>query len=162
MPAYIALGSNMGDPSRNVARALRALEGLSATPVLKSSLWLTKPVGCPPGSPDFDNATALIEPLKYENPESLLANLLELEIGFGRLPKQIDNEPRPLDLDLIAYNEEIRDTTELTLPHPRWHQRRFVLEPLNEIAPLAILPGQKHTVAHLLSITEVCGKMLRL
>ena len=91
-----------------------------------------------------------------------MANLLELEIGFGRLPKQIDNEPRSLDLDLIAYNEEIRDTTELTLPHPRWHQRRFVLEPLNEIAPLAILPGQKYTVAHLLSITEGCGKMVRL
>ena len=102
MPVYIALGSNMGDPSRNVARALRALEGLSSTPVLKSSLWLTKPVDCPSGSPDFVNAAALIEPLKYENPESLLVNLLELEIGFGRRPKQVGNEPRPLDLDLAV------------------------------------------------------------
>ena len=162
MPAYIALGSNMGDPSRNVARALRALEGLSATPVVKSSLWLTKPIDCPPGSPDFVNAIAAIEPLKYENPESLLANLLELEIGFGRHPKKVENEPRPLDLDLIACNEEIRDTDELILPHPRWHQRHFVLEPFNEIAPLAILPGQEHTVAHLLSVAEHCAKMMRL
>ncbi len=74
----------------------------------------------------------------------------ELEKVFGRTPKKALNEPRPLDLDLIAFGNETRHSPELTLPHPRAHRRRFVLQPLSEIAPDLILPGQNKTVAQLL------------
>jgi 2-amino-4-hydroxy-6-hydroxymethyldihydropteridine diphosphokinase len=85
-----------------------------------------------------------------ETPESLLAKLQALEKESGRRPKRILNEPRPLDLDLIAFGGKTRTSQELTLPHPRAHQRRFVLQPLSEIAPDLILPGQKKTVLQLL------------
>ncbi|MES1180381.1 MAG: 2-amino-4-hydroxy-6-hydroxymethyldihydropteridine diphosphokinase, partial [Verrucomicrobiota bacterium] len=74
-----------------------------------------------------------------------------LEVEFGRKPKMVLNEPRPLDLDLIAFGGEVRLTASLTLPHPRAHQRRFVLQPLGEIAPDLVLPGQKLAVAQLLA-----------
>jgi 2-amino-4-hydroxy-6-hydroxymethyldihydropteridine diphosphokinase len=80
----------------------------------------------------------------------LLAKLQSLEKEFGRQPKKVLNEPRPLDLDLIAFGAEVRTTPMLTLPHPRAQLRRFVLQPLVEIAPGLILPGQTRTVAELL------------
>ena len=116
----------------------------------ESSLWETTPVDCPPGSPVFVNAVVGLIPRAGETPESLLAKLQGLEQEFGRRPKQVLNEPRPLDLDLIAFGSETRAGKELTLPHPRAHQRRFVLQPLSEIAPDLILPGQKKTVLQLL------------
>ena len=70
---------------------------------------------------------------------------------FGRQAKKVPNEPRPLDLDLIAFGAETRDTPELILPHPRAHLRRFVLQPLSEIAPELVLQGQGKTVADLLA-----------
>ena len=86
-----------------------------------------------------------------ETPESLLTQLQTLEKEFGRQPKKILNEPRPLDLDLIVFGNEIRNVPKLILPHPRAHQRRFVLQPLCEIAPELVLPGQGRTVAELLA-----------
>jgi 2-amino-4-hydroxy-6-hydroxymethyldihydropteridine diphosphokinase len=149
--AYVALGSNLGDPRQNVLRAMERLQELSAAPLLKSSLIETAPVDCPPGSPNFVNAVAGLAPRPGETPESLLAKLRALEKEFGRQPKKVSNEPRPLDLDLIAFGGEIRHTPSLVLPHPRAHLRRFVLEPLVEIAPDLILPGQTRTVADLLA-----------
>lgn len=108
------------------------------------------PVNCPPGSADFVNAVVALVPRAEETPESLLKKLQALEKEFGRRPKKIMNEPRPLDLDLIAFGDEQRTTHELTLPHPRAHQRRFVLQPLAEIAPELILRGQRKTTAQLL------------
>lgn len=89
-------------------------------------------------------------PRNHETPDSLLKKLQDLEKEFGRAPKKVFNEPRPLDLDLIAFGSEVRSTSELTLPHPRAHLRRFVLEPLAEIAPDLVLPGQGRPVAALL------------
>jgi 2-amino-4-hydroxy-6-hydroxymethyldihydropteridine diphosphokinase len=89
-------------------------------------------------------------PREDETPETLLAKLQALEKTFGRRPKNVLNEPRPLDLDLIAFGNETRATQELTLPHPRAQERRFVLQPLSEIAPDLILPGQTKSVAQLL------------
>lgn len=149
--ALVALGSNLGDSPRIVQLALQRLAQLTDRPLLQSSLWQTAPVDCPAGSPRFVNAAAGLVPAQAETPESLLAKLRALEREFGRGPKQVPNEPRPLDLDLIAFGTEVRATQELTLPHPRAHQRRFVLEPLNEIAPNLVLPGQTKTVARLLS-----------
>ena len=127
------------------------LETFSDKPILKSSLWQTAPVDCPPGSPNFMNAVVGLIPKENETPESLLKKLRELEKEFGRAPKTILNEPRPLDLDLIAFGSETRNSPELILPHPRAHLRRFVLQPLSEIAPDFVLPGQRRTVAELLA-----------
>jgi 2-amino-4-hydroxy-6-hydroxymethyldihydropteridine diphosphokinase len=149
--AFVALGSNLGDSRRIILDAMARLQKFSAAPVLKSSLWQTSPVNCPPGSPMFLNAVVGLVSQKKESPESLLKKLRELEKEFGRASKTVLNEPRPLDLDLIAFGNEIRHSPELILPHPRAHQRRFVLQPLSEIAPELILPGQGRTVADLLA-----------
>ena len=149
--AYIALGANLGAAPRTVLRAMEQLQELSDQPLVKSSLFETAPVDCPPGSPNFVNAVVGLIPKPDETPESLLAKLQKLEKEFGRAPKKNMNEARPLDLDLIAFENEIRATAELTLPHPRTHLRRFVLEPLAEIAPDMILPGQGKTVMESLS-----------
>ena len=150
--AIIALGSNLGDPRRNVLQAMERLQGLSERPLLKSSLWQSTPVDCPPDSPIFVNAVLGLMPRAGETPESLLAKLQAMEKEFGRRPKQVLNETRPLDLDLIAFGYEKRATRELILPHARAHQRRFVLQPLSEIAPDLILPGQSKSVAQLLAL----------
>ncbi len=146
----VALGSNLGRPRRNVLQAMERLRELSEHPLLESSFWVTAPVDCPPGSPPFVNAVVAFVPRRGATPESVLASLQEIEKEFGRKPKQVLNEPRPLDLDLIAFGAETRAGKHLTLPHPRAHERRFVLQPLSEIAPDLVLPGQKQTVLQLL------------
>jgi len=85
-----------------------------------------------------------------------------LELEFGRRPKTVRNEPRPLDLDLIAFRQELRDSEHLTLPHPRARQRRFVLQPLSEIAADLILPGQSLSVRQLLETLDSSERVLRL
>jgi 2-amino-4-hydroxy-6-hydroxymethyldihydropteridine diphosphokinase len=149
--AFIALGSNLGDSQRLLTEAMDRLESLSASPLLRSSLWRSVPVDCPPGSPGFFNAVVGLTPRAHETPNSLLAKLRALEKEFGRTPKKVLNEPRTLDLDLIAFGNETRTSRELTLPHPRACQRRFVLAPLCEIAPHLVLPGQTCTVRQLLA-----------
>ena len=126
------------------------LQTLSDKPILKSSLWETSPVNCPPYSRKFINAVAGLEPRPDETPESLLVKLQSLEKEFGRQPRKSLNEPRPLDLDLIAFGDVTRQSPELILPHPRAHLRRFVLQPLSEIAPDLVLPGQTKSVLDLL------------
>jgi 2-amino-4-hydroxy-6-hydroxymethyldihydropteridine diphosphokinase len=160
--AFIALGSNLGNSQAILRVAMARLESFSDQPLLKSSLWQTSPMDCPPGSPKFLNAVVSITPPMNETPESLLAKLQALEKEFGRRPKTVLNEPRPLDLDLIAFGGEVRSSPRLTLPHPRAFQRRFVLQPLGEIAPDLMLPGQTQTVAQLLAglgDAESCEKI---
>jgi 2-amino-4-hydroxy-6-hydroxymethyldihydropteridine diphosphokinase len=147
----VALGANSGDSKGQVLKAISRLEEFSDEPLRKSSLWETAPVDCPPGSPMFVNGVIGLIPRKRETPESLLRKLQALEKEFGRKPRKVLNEARPLDLDLIAFGEERRRTRSLKLPHPRAHQRRFVLEPLAEIAPDLVLPGQLRTVKELLA-----------
>jgi 2-amino-4-hydroxy-6-hydroxymethyldihydropteridine diphosphokinase len=160
--ALIAIGSNSGDSPRIVREAMRQLERFSEQPLQKSSLWETSPVDCPPGSPKFINAAVALIPQPDETPESLLRKLQELEKEFGRRAKQVLNEPRSLDLDLIAFATEVRATPELALPHPRAHQRRFVLQPLSEIAPDFIMPGQTRTISDLLASLESDERLERL
>jgi 2-amino-4-hydroxy-6-hydroxymethyldihydropteridine diphosphokinase len=149
--AIVALGSNLGDSRKIILDAMARLQNFSDRPILKSSLWQTSPVNCPPDSPMFVNAVAGLVPQKDETPESMLDKLRSLEKKFGRRPKTVLNEPRPLDLDLIVFGSETRDTPQLILPHPRAHLRRFVLQPLSEIAPELVLPGQGKTVTQLLA-----------
>jgi 2-amino-4-hydroxy-6-hydroxymethyldihydropteridine diphosphokinase len=148
---FIALGSNLGDSRRIISDAIAWLQKFSESPILKSSLWQTLPVDCPPDSPKFVNAVIGLIPMENEMPESLLEKLRDLEKEFGRAPKTVLNEPRPLDLDLIAFGNETRNSPELVLPHPRAHLRKFVLQPLGEIAPELILPNQTKTVSQLLA-----------
>jgi 2-amino-4-hydroxy-6-hydroxymethyldihydropteridine diphosphokinase len=154
--ALVALGSNLGDSRQIISEAVARLRDFSDSPIWMSSLWQTSPVDCPPDSPLFLNAVVGLAARADETPESLLKKLQDLEKDFGRRPKKVLNEPRPLDLDLIMFGEEIRQSPELILPHPRALLRKFVLCPLNEIAPDLILPGQTKIVSELLK--EFCGK----
>ena len=160
--AFVALGSNLEDSRAHVLAAMNRLQDLTDLPILRSSLWNSTPVDCPPGSPMFVNAVAGLVPRRDETPESLLARLQAIEREFGRQPKQIPNEPRPLDLDLVSFRQEVRATSELTLPHPRADGRRFVLQPLSEIAPDLVLPGGILNVKQLIETLETDERLSRL
>lgn len=160
--AFVALGSNLGDSVALVRRAMERLAEFSTGPLLQSSLWQSTPVDCPPGAALFINAAAGFAVRAEETPESLLPKLGAIEWEFGRRRTGTPNEPRPLDLDLIAFGAEVRDTPTLVLPHPRAHLRRFVLEPLNEIAPGLVLPRQTRTVAELLAALATDEVLTRL
>jgi 2-amino-4-hydroxy-6-hydroxymethyldihydropteridine diphosphokinase len=160
--ALIALGSNVGDSVELIRSAFAKLQEISREPIRTSSLWQTTPVDCPPGSPLFINAAAALVPIPEETPESLLAKLQSWEKEFGRRPKLVMNEPRPLDLDLIAFGSETRVTPSLVLPHPRAHLRRFVLQPLSEVAPDFVLPGQTIDVMRLLAALPPDDSMRRI
>lgn len=147
----VALGANVGPSVRNIQDALARLEQSLGVRVRASSCWETEPVDCPPGSPPFVNAAAVFRAPAGHTPESLLRLLQQIEKEFGRRPKQVLNEPRPLDLDLITFGEVVCSTPNLTLPHPRAKMRRFVLAPLAELAPRLVLPGGSETVSELLA-----------
>jgi 2-amino-4-hydroxy-6-hydroxymethyldihydropteridine diphosphokinase len=137
--AYVALGSNLQDPRQQVLRALSELNGLPGTCVVaQSSLYLTTPLGYD-NQPDFINAVAAVD-TTLGAPE-LMRALLALETAHGR-ERPFPNAPRVLDLDLLLYDALQLDTLELTLPHPRLHERGFVLLPLAEIAPELAIPGR--------------------
>ena len=160
--AFVALGSNVGDSEKILRDVIARLEKLSRAPLVKSSFWQTTPVDCPPGSPPFVNAVVGLTPEQGETPESLLPKLLAMEKEFGRRPKQVINEPRRLDLDLITFGREMRSMPSLTLPHARAHMRQFVLRPLSEIAPELVLPGQVKTVSQLLATTPTREVLVKL
>jgi 2-amino-4-hydroxy-6-hydroxymethyldihydropteridine diphosphokinase len=153
--AFIALGANLGDPHLTFACVLPRLQTYSTTPIFTSQWMRSRPLNCPPGSPDFLNGVVAIRPFPGETPETLLEKLQALEVEFGRTPKKEMNEARPLDLDLIAFGNERRNTPKLILPHPRAAEREFVLRPLAEIAPDFVLPGQNKNIIELLaSLTQ--------
>ncbi len=153
--AYVALGSNLGDRFAHLSAAIRRLR---AEPGIRvhavSSFYVTAPVNCPPGSGEFLNAVAAIE--THRSPANLLRLLLGIERQFGRIRSQ-PNAPRTLDLDLILYDDYILASEELTLPHPRMHERAFVMVPLAEIAPDARHPGLKKTARELAAATDASG-----
>ena len=130
--AFISLGSNLGD---RVANLNGAIEELGQTPGLEvrrvSSFHETEPVGGPPGQGMFLNAVAVLE--TDLEPVPLLSILQEIETRFGR-QRTVRWGARTLDLDLLLFDGRIMNTPELCLPHPRMHTRRFVLEPLVEVA----------------------------
>lgn len=142
----VALGSNLGDSVRVFDRAARALEAFADGPVRRSRIFKSTPVDCPPGSPLFVNAVVAFRPRSGLTPETLLQATQALEREAGRVPKRVLNEPRPLDLDLILWGSERRDSAELILPHPRAHLRRFVMEPLADLLPGGKFPGVEKTV----------------
>lgn len=130
--AYIGIGSNLDDPRTQVLEAFEDLDKLPHTRVVsRSSLYRTAPVGHAT-QPDFINAVARLE--TGLPAERLLAELQEIEAHHGR-KRSFPNAPRTLDLDVLLYGELSLDLPELKIPHPRMHERAFVLRPLLEIAP---------------------------
>jgi 2-amino-4-hydroxy-6-hydroxymethyldihydropteridine diphosphokinase len=160
--AFIALGSNLGDSKQAVLRAMDRLQEVSDLPLIRSSLWQTTPVDCPPNSPLFVNAVVGLLPRPAETPETLLDKLQIVETEFGREPNRALNSPRPLDLDLIAFRRETRSSERLTLPHPQAHLRRFVLQPMSEIAADVVIPGQILNIKGLLNTLSPGEKVVRL
>lgn len=133
--AYIALGSNLGDRELNLLRAVAELGRIRESRVTAlSSFYETTPVGMPEGTPSFYNAVARLS-TAVSSPQELLQELQRIETQvFGRAPSAMPASRR-MDLDLLLFGSLTMETAELTLPHPRMTQRRFVLVPLLEIAP---------------------------
>lgn len=152
--AYIAVGSNLGDRAGLVSSALREVARLPWTSVVRvSALIETEAVG-PPGTagsvqgPYLNGAAEILTSL---NPAELIAGLLAVERGLGRERVREGRwGARFIDLDLLLYGGAVIDAAGLTVPHPRMHERRFVLQPLSEIAPGAVHPTFGGTVRDLL------------
>ena len=144
---FIALGSNLEDPVFQVRKALDEIAMLPENNLLAcSSLYRSAPIGkC--DQPDFINAVVQIETTL--SPHNLLKALLQIEQNHGRV-RGLPNDPRTLDLDILMYDKLECNKHNLILPHPRMHQRAFVLKPLMEISKDCIIPG-RGTVAELLS-----------
>lgn len=136
--AAVALGSNLQDPAGQVRTALEELAALAATRLIAASrLYRTAPVG-PSGQPDYCNAVAMLD--TRLGADALLSGLQNLESRHQRRRGRRWG-PRTLDLDLLVYGDEVRDTPRLILPHPRLAERAFVLVPWSEIAPDLQVPG---------------------
>jgi 2-amino-4-hydroxy-6-hydroxymethyldihydropteridine diphosphokinase len=146
--AMIGLGSNLGDRAALLDGALAALAATSGVRIVGvSSFCETEPVGGPPGQGPYLNAAAALETTL--EPIDLLRALQAIEARFGRV-RTVRWGERTLDLDLLLFDDRIIDSPELTVPHPRLAERRFVLEPLAEIAPDAVEPVTGRTVSGLL------------
>jgi len=141
----IALGSNLGNSKELIEQAIDLLDQLSSSPIKLASIYRTAPVDCPPGSPDFLNTVVQIN--YSDSPQSLLEQTQAIETQLGRKAKQVINEPRPIDVDILYMGEVTTQSGTPILPHPRMLERIFVLEPLSEIAPSLILPHTDLSVA---------------
>ena len=137
--AYIGLGSNLAEPQSQVENALSELDALPRTRlVARSGFYRTAPVGFA-AQPDFVNAVAAVE--TSLDAHQLLHELQALEAAHERR-RSFPNAPRTLDLDLLLFGDERIADAELVVPHPRMHERAFVLAPLAEIAPGAVIAGR--------------------
>ena len=151
MRAGIALGSNLGDRLANLRAARDRLDqlGKSELPVLASSVYETAPIGCEPGAGPFLNA--VVELGFAGEATDLLRRLRQIEVELGRPAAHLKNVSRMIDLDLLYFGNEQSNKAELVLPHPRLHERRFVLQPLADIRSDLVLPGREEPVAALLA-----------
>ena len=148
--ACIGLGSNLGQPQRQLARALRAIARLPHVRILRiSSFYRSAPVGCELRQGDYVNAAALVN--TSLRPQALLSVLhgIERRQGRDRSGSIRRNAPRTLDLDLLLHEGRQIRSAQLVVPHPRMHERAFVLLPLLEIAPTVIIPGKGLARRHL-------------
>ena len=137
---YIGLGSNLREPAAQIAEAFGELERLPRTLLVRrSSLYRSAPIG-KPDQPEFINAVAVLE--TELSPAELLEALLAIEAHHGRVRGE-PNGPRTLDLDLLLFGDEVIHLPQLDVPHPRMHERAFVLRPLAEVDPEAVIPGQR-------------------
>jgi 2-amino-4-hydroxy-6-hydroxymethyldihydropteridine diphosphokinase len=152
--AYIALGSNLGERGRTLGQALAMLDEQQGVSVLRvSEIIQTAPVGGPSEQGDYLNGAAEIE--TSLSPTELLTALQDIERKLGR-DRQGEQRwgPRTCDLDILLIDDTVMDTPDLTIPHPRMHERKFVLAPLNEIADQVVHPILNKTISTLLADLE--------
>jgi 2-amino-4-hydroxy-6-hydroxymethyldihydropteridine diphosphokinase len=146
---YLSLGSNVGDRTENIAQAVSALGAHGICVTKQSSLYETEPV-------EFREQdwflNCVVEATTDLTPELLMQTLLKVERGLGR-QRRVPKGPRVIDMDILLFGSDIMSTPEIDIPHPRMAERRFVLVPFTEIAPDAIHPVLKKTIAALLACT---------
>ena len=147
--AYISLGSNLGDRAGNLLLAVRGMMEAGLEVIRLSAIYETEPVGTFE-QPAFLNMVAELRDSTLPAPEQVMARLLRIEYALGRT-REVSMGPRTIDLDLLLYRDEPRSTQFLTLPHPRLHERRFVLVPLAELAPRLVHPTLHQTISDLLA-----------
>lgn len=149
--AYVAFGANLGDPAAAFALALERIASLPGTRVVaQSALYRTAPIGVA-GQPDYINAVIAVDTALA--PRALLDALLAIEHEGGRT-RDYHQAPRTMDLDLLLHGDSVVSEPGLELPHPRMHQRAFVLKPLAEIAPAAMIPGHGSVAALLPTVAD--------
>ncbi|MEY2546635.1 MAG: 2-amino-4-hydroxy-6-hydroxymethyldihydropteridine diphosphokinase [Verrucomicrobiota bacterium] len=162
MRAGLALGSNIGDRFENLRAARKAIVDLAkvSPPILASPIFETDAVDCEPGANKFWNAVIEID---FEGDAvELLQKLGEVEVTLGRPVNHPRNVSRKIDIDLLYFGDTTIDSEELQVPHPRMATRKFVLQPLSDIRPDLILPGQTQPVRELLARTQGSAKVVAL
>lgn len=156
----IALGSNLGDRLENLRCAVRRLVEANIRLTAAAPVYESAPVDCPDGSQNFLNTVIEID--ADQAPLELLKKLRAIEMELGRAERRDHHAPRTVDLDMLYADHEVMECDELTLPHPRMTVRRFVLQPLADIRPELILPGQGKPIAELLQLLATDEPPLKL
>jgi len=161
MRTAVALGSNIGDRLENLRAARKTIFDLVnvKAPALSSAVYETEPIGCEPGAGKFLNAVVEFE--YADDPARLLEQLIRIEEALGRKPDHPKNASRTIDIDLLYCGNQRINQERLQLPHARLHLREFVLQPLADIRPDLILPGQKKDIEDLLAEVEQAGGVIR-
>jgi 2-amino-4-hydroxy-6-hydroxymethyldihydropteridine diphosphokinase len=161
MRTAVALGSNLGDRFENLRAARGQITQLAIVqpPVVSSAIYETEPVGCEPGASRFLNT--IIEFDYRGDPVRLLEELFRIEESLGRKRDHQKNVSRTIDIDLLYSGDRRIKNERLQLPHPRMHQRKFVLQPLVDIQPELVLPGQTRTVRELLAELKEPSDVIR-
>jgi 2-amino-4-hydroxy-6-hydroxymethyldihydropteridine diphosphokinase len=150
--AYIGLGSNLGDRAGNLLLGIRGMLNAGLEVTRLSQIYETEPVETF-AQPSFLNMVVELQGNTLPPPEEVMARLLQVEHSLGRT-RDMAKGPRIIDLDLLLYGNETIESQFLTLPHPRFHRRRFVLAPLAELAPHLIHPTLNKTIAELLEALD--------
>lgn len=152
--AYLGLGSNLGDRAANLSAAIEALDWGDTRILARSGIYETEPIGGPPGQPAFLNQVLSIQTTC--SPRELWERCEAGEVALGRSREREERwGPRTIDIDVLLYGDAVVNDPDLVIPHPRMHERAFVLVPLLEIAPEMEIPGRGRAADLLDAIEDV-------